>query len=157
MSTQPKAELEFGFLLADVYRQLRRDFEIRVQDLGLTLTQWRAIARLEREAGMSQARLAELLDVTPITLTRLIDRMEESGWVERRPDPKDRRAVCLHLTTGVRPLLDTMQARAKATQKAAFAGITEKEQKSMLQLLLKAKDNLVAAECARKTASEDRP
>ena len=156
MLTEPKAELEFGFLLADVYRQLRRDFELRVHDLGLTLTQWRAIARLEREAGMSQARLAELLDVTPITLTRLIDRMEEAGWVERRRDPKDRRAVCLHLTSEVQPLLETMQARAKATQKAALSGMTDKEQKSMLQLLLKTKDNLVAAECARKAASEDR-
>ena len=154
MPTQSKAELEFGFLLADVYRQLRRDFELRVQDLGLTLTQWRAIARLEREAGMSQARLAELLDVTPITLTRLIDRMEEAGWVERRRDPKDRRAVCLHLASAVQPLLDTMQACAKATQKAAFTGITEKEQRYMLELLLKTKDNLVAAECTRKAASE---
>lgn len=154
MHTQPEAELSFGFLLGDVSRLLRRDFELRVQQLGLTLTQWRAIAHLSREEGMNQAALADRLEVTPITLTRLIDRMEEAGWVERHPDPGDRRAVCLHLTKAVQPLLEEMQAQAHATHVAAFTGISKKDERQMLKRLSHVKDNLVAAEAARKAAPE---
>lgn len=156
MTTEPKAELDFGFLLGDVSRLLRRDFELRVQQLGLTLTQWRAIAHLARCEGINQAAMADILEVTPITLTRLIDRMTEAGWVERRPDPADRRAVCLHLTPAVQPLLEKMQAEAHATHQAAFAGLAKRDEKQMLKLLAHVKDNLLAAESARKSGPEAR-
>lgn len=154
MNTQPRAELEFGFLLRDVSRLLRRDFEVRVQKLGMTLTQWRAVAHLARESGISQAALADVLEVTPITLTRLIDRMEEAGWVERHRDPSDRRAVCLHLTSTVQPLLNQMHGHAEATHKAAFAGISQTSQRQMLQLLAHVKGNLLDTEATRKSAPE---
>lgn len=146
MSQHPKAELSFGFLIGDVSRSLKRDFERRVQRMGLTMTQWRAIAHLSRNAGINQAMLADILEVTPITLTRLIDRMEEAGWVERRRDLTDRRAVCLHLTPAVQPLLDQMHNHAKAAHDAAFAGISKTDEESMQHLLEMIKRNLASVD-----------
>lgn len=145
MTNEPEAELSFGFLLADVSRLLRRNFELRVQSLGLTLTQWRAIAYLSRKEGINQSVLAELLEVKPITLTRLVDRMEEAGWVERRRDPDDRRAVCLHLTDKVQPILESMHSHADATHAAAFAGIKTRDEETTLDTLAKIKTNLLDA------------
>lgn len=132
----------FGFLLSDVFRLLRADFERRVRSFGLTLTQWRAIAHLSRQQGIHQSALAGILDVSPITLTRLIDRMEQSGWVERRPDPADRRAVCLYLTDKVEPLLTTMHVKAAETNERAFAGLSEPERRRFVGALELMKDNL---------------
>ncbi len=132
----------FGFLLSDVFRLLRQDFERRVQSLGLTLTQWRAIAHLSREQGIHQSALAEILDVSPITLTRLIDRMEQAGWVERRPDPADRRATCLYLTERVEPLLATMHVKAVETNEAALAGLSEDARRRFVKSLEQIKRNL---------------
>src|SRR5687767_13222468 len=92
-------ERSLGFLVADVARLLRRSMDRRLQALGLTQAQWRAIIHLSRNEGMTQATLAESLEIQPITLTRLIDRMESAGWVERRMHPLDRRAVQLYLTS----------------------------------------------------------
>jgi DNA-binding MarR family transcriptional regulator len=102
----PKRSL--GFLLTETARLIRRNFDRRVQPLGLTQTQWRAIAHLKHNEGIKQATLAEILEVQPITLARLIDRMERDGWVERRPDPNDRRAVQLFLTDKVEPVVAQM-------------------------------------------------
>ena len=146
MTHKPEAELSFGFLLADVSRLLRRNFEQRVQALGLTMTQWRAIAHLSRREGINQSVLADLLEVKPITLTRLVDRMEEAGWIERRRDPDDRRAVCLHLTDRVQPILESMHSHVDATHAAAFAGINRKDEETTLKTLAKVKANLHAAE-----------
>ena len=84
----------------------------RLQSLGLTQAQWRAIVHLSRSEGMTQATLAESLEIQPITLTRLIDRMESAGWVERRTHPLDRRAVQLYLTPQSQPILER-DARAR--------------------------------------------
>ena len=89
-----------GALLVEVGRLLRRNFNRRAQELGLTQAQWQALAHLSRKQGINQACLADLLEVQPITLARLIDRLAAAGWVERRPDPADRRAQRLYLTTG---------------------------------------------------------
>ncbi len=136
----------FGFLLGDVFRLLRQDFERRVQSLGLTMTQWRAIAHLSRESGIHQSALAETLDVSPITLTRLIDRMEQAGWVERRPDPGDRRAVCLHLTDKVEPLLSTLHDKAVEANEMALAGLSEDARRRFVKSLEQMKRNLRACQ-----------
>src|SRR5688572_2340747 len=88
-----------GVLIGDVARALRRNFDRRLQSLGLTQAQWRAIVHVKRMEGMSQVALADCLEAQPITVARLIDRMESAGWIERRSDPLDRRAVRLYLTT----------------------------------------------------------
>jgi DNA-binding MarR family transcriptional regulator len=82
---------KLGFLIHDVQRLMRKRFEARASGLGLSSAQWRLLARVAKEEGVAQARLAELLEIEPISVSRLVDRMEEGGWIERRPDAADRR------------------------------------------------------------------
>jgi MarR family transcriptional regulator, transcriptional regulator for hemolysin len=138
-----------GVMLVDVARLLRRNFNRRAQALGLTQPQWQALARLSQNQGMSQACLADLLEIQPITLTRLIDRLEAAGWVERRPDPADRRVQRLFLTVKVEPLLDDMWALAAETREEAMQGLSDRERRQLLQTLQTIKGNLVRAEVAR--------
>ncbi len=134
-----------GFLVADISRLLRRSMDRRLQSLGLTQAQWRAIVYLSRSEGMTQAALAESLEIQPITVTRLIDRMESAGWVERRTHPLDRRAVQLHLTAQSQPILDEMHARAADTLNEATRGIPAREQRELVATLEQVKHNLIAA------------
>lgn len=138
-------ERSVGFLLQDVSRLLRRNFNRRVQDLGLTQAQWQAIARLWQNEGISQAGLADLLEVQPITLARLIDRMQATGWVERRPDPDDRRAVRLYLTPRVEPIISEMWEAAARTRQLAMAGLPEDRREALIEILSHMKQNLLAA------------
>src|SRR5262245_47695133 len=99
---------EFAFLINDVARMMRTYADQRARRLGLTRAQWAVMARLEHHEGLKQSELAEMLDLQPITLTRLVDRLCQNGMVERRPDPNDRRAKRLHLTPLARPLMDRL-------------------------------------------------
>jgi DNA-binding MarR family transcriptional regulator len=137
-----------GFLVSDIARLLRRGMDRRLQSLGLTQAQWRAIVHLSRNEGMTQAALAESLEIQPITLTRLIDRMESAGWVERRTHPLDRRAVQLYLTAQSQPILDEMHARAADTMNDATRGVAPRAQRQLIATLVDIKQNLVAAENA---------
>jgi DNA-binding MarR family transcriptional regulator len=137
-----------GFLFIDIARLLRRNLDRRLQALGLTQAQWRAIARLAREEGMTQVDLAESLETQPITVTRLVDRMEKAGWVERRPHPHDRRAVRLFLTPRSQPILAEMQARGADTMSDATRGVAVGAQKELLETLDQIKQNLTAADSA---------
>jgi len=135
-----------GILLHEVARLLRRNFDRRVCALGLTQAQWRALFYLARHEGCSQATLAELLEVKPITLARLVDRLEEAGWVERRRDPDDRRISRLYLTDKAQPLLVEMETLAAETRSDALVGLSRAEQAQTLDLLNTLKSNLLAAE-----------
>ena len=135
-----------GFLVADLARLLRRNMDRRLQSLGLTQAQWRAIVHLSRSEGMTQAALAESLEIQPITLTRLIDRMESAGWVERRTHPADRRAVQLYLTAQSQPILEEMHARAADTLAEATRGVATRAQRQLVATLEQMKRNLLAAE-----------
>jgi MarR family transcriptional regulator for hemolysin len=137
-----------GFLVSDIARLLRRGMDRRLQSLGLTQAQWRAIVHLSRSEGMTQATLAESLEIQPITLTRLIDRMETAGWVERRTHPLDRRAVQLYLTAQSQPILEEMHARAADTLNDATRGVAPRAQRQLIATLEQIKHNLVAAENA---------
>jgi DNA-binding MarR family transcriptional regulator len=118
----------------------------RLQTLRLTQAQWRAIVHLSRSEGMTQTMLAESLEIQPITLTRLIDRMASAGWVERRTHPHDRRAVQLYLTTQSQPILEEMHARAAETLSDATRGVAPRAQKQLVAILEQIKQNLIAAE-----------
>ena len=97
---------EILFLISDVGRLLRTYADHKARQFGMTRAQWAVLLRLERREGLKQSDLAEDLDIQPITLTRLVDRLCESGLIERRPDPVDRRAKRLYLTPAAHPLLD---------------------------------------------------
>src|SRR5262249_22367689 len=106
-----------GFLVHDVGRHLRRKIDQRAQAIGLTSAQWRVLAavartELQNQEPLNQAGLAEQLEVEPITLSRLIDRMESAGLIERRADPADRRAYRLYLTEAARPVVADFRAIA---------------------------------------------
>ena len=113
-------ERSFGFLVNDVARLFGRRFDLNGHWLGLTRAQCRTLSYLARNEGINQAGLADLLEIRPMTLVRQVDRMEEAGWIERRPDPSDRRARRLFLTDKARPVLDRIWDVANKTQNEAF-------------------------------------
>ncbi len=131
-----------GFLLADVSRLLRRDFDQRARSIGVTRNQWRVLTMLVRHEGTNQGNLADLLEVEPITLCRMVDRLQESGLVERRPDPQDRRAWRLFLTKKSRPLLDELRGHAAALFCDATIGLSEPQQVELHAMLDKMRSNL---------------
>lgn len=130
------------WLLTDLARLLRRDFDRRVRALGLTQPQWRAIGHLARHAGINQAELAERLEVKPITVTRMIDRMQAAGWVERVADETDRRVSRLFLTSSVQPILDELREHANAAIEDLMHGIAANDRKRLLCTLEAMKGNL---------------
>lgn len=152
MPTAPWTDRTLGFLVSDIARLLRRNMDRRLLSLKLTQAQWRAIVYLSRSEGMTQAALAESLEIQPITLTRLIDRMESAGWVERRTHPLDRRAVALYLTAQAEPLLAEMHARAGDTMREAVQGLAPRDQRQLLASLERIKQNLSATEAAAAAA-----
>ncbi len=134
-----------GFVLNDVARLLRKRFEQRARaaSLGLTRAQSAVLAYLARQEGINQAALAQILDLEPITLARLLDRLQAAGLIERRPDPKDRRAHLLYLTTAAYPLLDRIFALAAEVREEALAGIPEPDRSRLLDMLIAMKVNLI--------------
>ena len=91
-------DISFGYLLSDVTLLFRKHFDRRAVKFGLTRAQWRATKMLYHREGLRQNELAEFLEMEPIAVGRVIDRLQAAGFVERRPDPKDRRAWRLYVT-----------------------------------------------------------
>lgn len=141
-----KPEQSLGFVLNDVARIMRRNFNRRVQELELTQAQWQGLIHISRNPGMNQSQLADILEVQPISVGRLIDRLEAAGWVKRSPDPEDRRAINLFLTDKAEPILTKMQKHGTATKAQALKGIPEQEQEIMLRVLLTMRKNLIGEE-----------
>ena len=146
MTARTRPDKGIGFLLADVSRLLRRDFDRRVRNLQMTQAQWRALAYLSRDEGINQAALADRLEVKPITIARLIDRMQAAGWVRREADASDRRASLLFLTPKAKPILDEMYARADEAVAAVMRGIPAAARRQLVSVLEQMKRNLIEAE-----------
>src|SRR5580704_4739406 len=142
---------EFAFTINDVARLLRTYADQKAAQFGITRAQWAVMARLDRSEGLKQSELAEMLDLQPITLTRLLDRLSDHGLIERRSDPHDRRANRLFLTPTARPLLERLGELAEELMATALAGIDRPTVKLMLANLSLAKKNLRQA-IARKPA-----
>lgn len=134
----------FGFLVKDVARLSSKNFERLAAGLNLTLPQCKVLAAIERAEGLSQVKLAEIADTDPMTLVRILDRMERDGWVERRPDPSDRRARRLYLTPEAAPVIAEMWAIADQSRAQALAGLGGEQREQMLDLLLHVQGNLLA-------------
>jgi len=143
--------------VGDVARLLRRNFNRRAQALGLSQAQWRALAYLSRQQGVSQASLADRLEIQPITLVRLLDRLQAAGLVTRRPDPHDRRAFRLYLTDRAQPLLARMWSIATQSREKALAGMPIQRQRMLIKSLQHLRQNLLQAEdSATANGQEDR-
>jgi MarR family transcriptional regulator for hemolysin len=139
-----KESRRFGFLLKDVTHLYVQRFEQHAVALGLTIAQCKALMRLADCEGVSQVRLSELTDLDPMTLVRILDRMESEGWLERRKDPRDRRVHCLYLTSKAKPLLDDIRGLIDVTWEEAFAGIPKQKSDLVMELLDTVRSNLIA-------------
>ena len=135
-------ERDLLILLNDVARLSRTRFDQRARGSGMTRAQWVILARLARQPGLSQNELAQACEVEPITVGRLIDRLEMRGMVERRPDPADRRIRRLHLLPAAQPILDEL-ARYRVEQKEeVLRGVDPAALDLLVDTLLQIKNNL---------------
>ncbi|HEX4766618.1 MAG TPA: MarR family transcriptional regulator [Lichenihabitans sp.] len=133
---------ELAFALHDAARLLRTYSDQRARELNTTRAQWAVLSRLQRCEGAKQSELAEALDIAPITLGRLIDKLASAGLVERRDDPADRRAHRLYLTEKAAPALSALGALAEDVMSRALSGLDQDSIGKMLDGLAVIKSNL---------------
>jgi DNA-binding MarR family transcriptional regulator len=129
------------FEIGETAHALRKAFDRLAVGLGVTRAQWKVLFRLTRAPGLRQVELADMLDLEPITLCRIIDRLEEAGLVERSRDPDDRRAWRLHVTTQARPLIEKLHAVGAELVAQAFGGIAPKDIEITRRVLAQAREN----------------
>ncbi|MFL6800076.1 MAG: MarR family winged helix-turn-helix transcriptional regulator [Xanthobacteraceae bacterium] len=122
----------------------------------MSRAKWAVLARMERFEGLKQAELADMLDLQPISLTRLLDSLCEGGLIERRADPEDRRAKRLFLTPAARPLLARLSELGQELMQTALAGLGREQQKDLLARLMAVKENLREQVQRRQTVAEQR-
>ena len=137
----------FGFLLTDATRLLRKRFEARGSAHGLSSSQWRLLANVVREGEATQARLAELLEIEPISVSRLVDRMEQAGWVERRADRADRRVRLVAPTARARDAYSTLKGMASEIYREAMDGLDEAQRSALIAALATIVENLSRDTC----------
>ena len=142
----------FAYEVAKTAHALRRAFDRRAAVLGVTRAQWRVLAWLGREDGIRQVALADGLDVEPITLCRMIDRLAEAGLVERRPDDEDRRAWRIHLTAAARPVIEKLRELASDFLDEALEGVSEADQARVRDTLALVRSNLADSARDRRRA-----
>jgi DNA-binding MarR family transcriptional regulator len=130
------------FLVVEVSRLMRREFYERLEGSRLTQSQARALKHIGHNEGLKQRDLAEILEVQPITLARLVDQLEELKLVERRPDPTDRRAYRLHLKPAAAPHLAAIDRVAETIRAHALEGLNQKERAAAVAALQKIRDTL---------------
>lgn len=145
---QTSLEQLLGFLLNDVSRLMRTHFDARARHLGLTRPQWRVLVFLARHEGINQSGLAEIIEVEPMTMGRMIDRLEAAGLVERRPDKSDRRVHRLYLSANARPILNEMVVLANQVQDEALSGLNDTNREALKSILTVIKNNLTAQQSA---------
>jgi MarR family transcriptional regulator, transcriptional regulator for hemolysin len=124
-----------GFLLKDVSRLYTKRFEERATEIGVTLPQCKALAFLARNEGINQVRLAELTDIDPMSLVRILDRMEADGWIERRSDPNDRRARLLFSKNKSKPILERIWRVGDETRAEALGKLSAQQRNALIDLL----------------------
>lgn len=142
--TDPKdLSRSLGFLVHDVARLMRRAFDRNIKHLGLTISQWFVLAHLYRTDGQTQRHLADELDMERAPLSKLLDRLESGGWVERRADATDRRAKRIYLTPKFGPLMNEAFSVAEVLNDCIFEGLNESAREEFLTILAHAKSKLV--------------
>lgn len=131
-----------GSLLHDAARLIRKRFELRAAAYGLSSAQWRLLVHVLREGPVPQARLADLLEIEPISVSRLIDRMQKSGWVMRQPDPNDRRVQRIVATDSTQAIRHELRAMAADVYEEAMAGLDPAARAALLSGLTAINANL---------------
>jgi len=146
-------DTNFAFEVSETALALRRAFDRRAAEQGVTRAQWRVLSFLKREDGLRQVALADHLDVEPITLCRMVDRLEEAGLVERRADESDRRARRIYLTEKARPIIEELRRIAENLIGEALAGVSDEEQAGVRGILARVRANVAPAAAAKRRAS----
>jgi MarR family transcriptional regulator, transcriptional regulator for hemolysin len=136
---------ELGFLLSDVARALRTAVDQRARRIGMTRAQWALLYHIERIKGARQVDLADLMELEPMTVARLIDRLEAAGCVERRPDPADRRAKRIYLTKKAGPMLEQLRAIGDELMAETLGALTPAQRTQLFDLLTTLKGSLMEA------------
>jgi DNA-binding MarR family transcriptional regulator len=161
MDPMPENAPTLGFLLHDVARLLRKRFEQNARGSGLTRSQWQVLAYLAQNDGINQSGLAELLDVEPITLGRIVDKLESYGLIERHPHPTDRRVHLLRLTPAARPKLTLLHKLGDITRGEALVGVSEADRARLMKTLQVLRSNLGEAcdapACGKRRTSVKQP
>ena len=129
------------FEIGETAHALRKAFDRLAVGLGVTRAQWKVLFRVTRNPGLRQVELADMLDLEPITLCRIVDRLEEAGLVERTRDPEDRRAWRLHVTAQAQPLVEKLRKVGAKLVDEAFAGIDRKDIETMRKVLAQVREN----------------
>ena len=132
----------FGFLVNDVARAMRTEYDRRVRELGLTRSQWWVMNHLFRNPGLTQSELAEILEVEKPSVGRLLDRLEAKGLVRREHDARDRRAWRVYIAESAEPQIRSLRKRAGELMADALAGLSAPDRERLIDLLLAVKANL---------------
>lgn len=146
-------EQSLGLRITTIARLFRTRFDRRAREIGLTRAQWRTISWAKHKPGATQHQIATLLEVGDVTAGRSIDRLSEAGWVERRPDPNDRRVYRIYLTEDATPVLDRLSALGEDEERIAFSGFSQEEMATLDAMLIRISTNLSAQECAGQCVS----
>jgi DNA-binding MarR family transcriptional regulator len=136
-------EENLGSVVGDVSRLMRRSFDARARDIGVTRAQWQVLSVLLRHEGVNQGGLADILEVEPITICRMVDRLQEADLVERRPDPADRRSWRLFLTGKAHALLAELRPLADDMLQQALDGLDAGERATLMATLDHIRQNLL--------------
>jgi DNA-binding MarR family transcriptional regulator len=137
-------ERYLGFLISDSARLMRTVFDRRVRRLGLTRSQWLVLRRLDRHPGASQSELADMLEVERATAGRLVDRLEENGWVERRADPNDRRINRVYMTEKGERVNNIIRPISHDMVDEALAGLSAEDRERLTDMMIDVKRRLQA-------------
>lgn len=140
--TNPNDEMHIGWLVADVARMMRTVFDRRVRETGLTRPQWLALVRLKRRPGCSQSELADMMEIEKAPLGRIVDRLTEKGWIERRPDAQDRRINRIYLTDRGERVFAAISPISVATVEDALSDLPAADRDQLSRLLFVVKSTL---------------
>jgi MarR family transcriptional regulator for hemolysin len=132
-----------GFLVNDISRLMSTEYNKIMKPLGLTRAQWRVVVHLHRKDGLTQSQLAELLGAGKVSVGGLIDRLEHSGWVERRDDPQDRRSNRVFLTEKGRAIEKEMEKTGRELTSQTLRNLGSDERAQLVDLLIAVKNNLL--------------
>lgn len=142
------------FEIGETAHALRKAFDRLAVGLGVTRAQWKVLFKLTRTPGLRQVELADMLELEPITLCRIVDRLEEAGLVERTRDLEDRRAWRLHVTAGAQPLIEKLQAVGAELVAEAFSGIDPAEIETVRRVLHQVRENAGRTGAVKKASNE---
>jgi MarR family transcriptional regulator, transcriptional regulator for hemolysin len=154
MAFAADGHLSFDLLMAEVSRLFASHFNRNAHEVALTPLQYRLIELLSRDEGISQARLAQLMHTDPMTVVRALDSIRAGEWIERRPDPVDRRAYRLYLRAAVIPLLIRISKLTDQSRQQSMAGLSSFERKHLVDLLERVHGTLLRLEPRRETEYE---